>query len=262
MDDLIAVYEAGDEDGRLLKERNGVEWERTCEVLRRWLPVAPGRILDVGGASGRYASWLTDRGYGVQVVDPVPGHVAQARARGLEAFEGDARDLGYPDGWADAVLLLGPLYHLPQASDRARALAEAARVCAPGGVVVAAAMSRWAKPAEYAARSLLSDGEAQRQMLRLLEQGHDADGNAFDQTSYNHDPGQLRAELVEAGLVDIEVIGVEGPLGSFARQDPQLNHAAVRAARASEYLAPHLSLHLLARGQVLGVATSSNQPGR
>jgi SAM-dependent methyltransferase len=250
MDDLIAVYEAGDEDGRLLKERNLVEWERTCEVLGRWLPAAPGRILDVGGASGRYASWLSGLGYRVHVVDPVPRHVAQARARGLEAFEGDARDLGYPDGWADAVLLLGPLYHLPEASERARALAEAARVCAPGGVVVAAAMSRWAKPAEYAARQSLGDVEVQRQMLRLLQTGHDADGNAFDQTSYNHDPDQLRAELSEVGLVDIELVGVEGPLGSFARENPQLNQVAVRAARVSEHLAPHLSLHLLARGRL------------
>jgi hypothetical protein len=167
MDDLIAVYEAGDEDGRLAKER------------------------------------------------------------------------------------IGPLYHLTEASERARALAEAVRVCAPGGVVVAAAMSRWAKPAEYAARNSLSDGEVQRHMLRLLQQGHDADGNAFDRTSYNHDPDQLRAELMEVGLVDIDVVGVEGPLGSFARQDPALNQVAISAARVSEHLAPHLSLHLLARGRLV-----------
>lgn len=250
MDNLIAVYEAGDEDGRLPMARNWVEWERTCEALRRWLPVAPGRILDVGGASGRYASWLSDLGYTLQVVDPVPRHVAQARARGLEAYEGDARDLNYPDGSADAVLLLGPLYHLPEASDRARALAEAVRVCTPGGVIVAAAMSRWAKPAEYAARSTLSDLKVRQHLLRLLKEGHDAEGNAFDQSSYNHDPGQLRAEFIEAGLLDIDVIGVEGPLGSFARQDPELNQVAVSAARASEHLAPHLSLHLLACGRL------------
>jgi SAM-dependent methyltransferase len=250
MDNLIAVYEAGDEDGRLILDRNWVEWERTCEALRRWLPVAPGRILDVGGASGRYASWLSELGYILQVVDPVPRHVAQARARGLEAREGDARDLSFPDGSADAVLLLGPLYHLPEASDRARALTEAVRVCVPGGVIVAAAMSRWAKPAEYAARGTLGDPDVREHMLRLLREGHDAQGNAFDQSSYNHDPDQLRAELIEVGLLDIDVIGVEGPLGSFARQDPELNQVAISAARASEHLAPHLSLHLLACGRL------------
>ena len=61
---------------------------------------------------------------------------------------------------------------------------------------------------------------------------------------------QLRAEFIEAGLLDIDVIGVEGPLGSFARQDPELNQVAISAARASEHLAPHLSLHLLACGRL------------
>jgi hypothetical protein len=91
-------------------------------------------------------------------------------------------------------------------------LTEAVRVCTPGGVIVAAAMSRWAKPAEYAARSTLSDPKVRQHLLRLLKEGHDAEGNAFDQSSYNHDPGQLRAEFIDAGLLDIDVIGVEGRL--------------------------------------------------
>jgi hypothetical protein len=49
--EVVAVYEAGDEDARLGVARNQVEWERTCELLTRWLPAAPARILDVGGAS-------------------------------------------------------------------------------------------------------------------------------------------------------------------------------------------------------------------
>ncbi|MHB8187796.1 MAG: hypothetical protein ACYDDU_17355 [Dermatophilaceae bacterium] len=85
---------------------------------------------------------------------------------------------------------------------------------------------------------------------RELHDGHDADGDAFNQTSYNHDPDQLWAEFAQVGLLDIDVVGVEGPLGSFARQDPQLNQVALSAARASEHLAPHLSLHLLACGRV------------
>ncbi len=44
----------------------------------------------------------------------------------------------------DAVLLLGPLYHLPERADRLAALAEARRVLRPGGVVFAAAISRFA----------------------------------------------------------------------------------------------------------------------
>ena len=111
-------------------------------------------------------------------------------------------------------------------------------------------MSRWAKPAEFAARQRLNDPEIQRYLLRVLKEGHDGDGDAFDQISYNHNPDQLRAEFAQAGVVDIDVVGVERPLGSFARQDPELNQVAISAARASEHLAPHLSLHLLAYGRL------------
>jgi ubiquinone/menaquinone biosynthesis C-methylase UbiE len=48
---------------------------------------------------------------------------------------GDARELDLADASVDAVLLLGPLYHLRQRSDRVRALAEARRVVRPGGPV-------------------------------------------------------------------------------------------------------------------------------
>jgi SAM-dependent methyltransferase len=56
----------------------------------------------------------------------------------------DARDLDLGDASVDAVLLLGPLYHLRRRADRVRALSEARRVVRPGGPVFAAAISRWA----------------------------------------------------------------------------------------------------------------------
>lgn len=56
----------------------------------------------------------------------------------------DARDPGLDPGTADAVLLLGPLYHLDRRADRRKALAAAARAVRPGGLVFAAAISRCA----------------------------------------------------------------------------------------------------------------------
>jgi len=57
--------------------------------------------------------------------NPVPKHVRQARTLGVEAFEGHARALPYNNESADAVLMLGLLYHLSSASDRALALEQA-----------------------------------------------------------------------------------------------------------------------------------------
>ena len=173
MSDLVAVYEAGDEDVRMVSASNRVEWERTLELLERWLPPAPARVLDIGGGPGRYAAWLVERGYTVKLLDPVPKHVRQARARGVEASEGDARALPYGDEAADAVLMLGPLYHLPLASDRVLALTEAVRCAAPGAPVVVAAMSRWAKPAVKTSMGELDDPAIRGYLLRVLAHGQE-----------------------------------------------------------------------------------------
>jgi len=254
MSDLVEIYEAGHEDVRMVTASNRVEWERTAELLLRRLPAAPGRVLDVGGGPGRYARWLQDDGYEVTVLDPVPKHVRQARDRGVAAVLGDARDLPFQGGCADAVLMMGPLYHLPDAGDRARAVTEAVRCAAPGAPgapgapVIVAAMSRWAKPAVRASRGELGNPAIRGHLLRVLEHGHDARGDAFDLTSYNHDPEELRAELTTAGLDDVLVLGVEGPLGAEARLDPSLTATAVAAARVADVRAPHLSIHLMAHG--------------
>ena len=62
----------------------------------------------------------------------------------VHAEVGDARDLNLPDSSVDAVVLLGPLYHLRKRTHRVQALREASRVVRPGGPVFAAVISRWA----------------------------------------------------------------------------------------------------------------------
>ena len=98
------------------------------EIIRRFLPPPPARILDVGGGPGRYALDLQAAGYVVELVDVLEAHVAQAKSAGVKlATVGDARELELADAATDAVLLLGPLYHLTERSDRVQAWTEAAR---------------------------------------------------------------------------------------------------------------------------------------
>ena len=144
--EIRAYYDLGGEDTRLSGSPDGrLEYLRTRELLGRLLPAPPASVLDVGGGSGVHAAWLAAGGYAVRLVDPVPRHVAAAGALpGVTAALGDARALAEPDAGYDAVLLLGPLYHLLDRADRVRALAEARRVCRPGGLVAAATISRYA----------------------------------------------------------------------------------------------------------------------
>ena len=126
---------------RLLPARAGPD----AGAHRRYLPPSPQRVLDVGGAAGAYAYWLAERGHEVHLVDPVAKHLRQAeeaaarRPKILASIrEGDARALPFEDASADAVLMLGPLYHLHERADRLKALREAARVLRAGGWLFAA----------------------------------------------------------------------------------------------------------------------------
>ena len=126
------------EDDRLRQRAHGVlERVRTQELLARFLPPPPARVLDVGGGTGVHAEWLAEFGYTVQLIDPVGEHVAvAARLSGVSAAVGDARALVQQDDTQDAVLLLGPLYHLTEREDRLQALREARRVGRPGAPVI------------------------------------------------------------------------------------------------------------------------------
>ena len=136
---IIAYYEHGLERDRLASGARRIEFLRIWELLERWLPPAPATVLDVGGGAGAYAIPLAAAGYQVHLVDPVPLHVEQAAAASRDAgtplasaSAGDARNLRAADGSADAVLLLGPLYHLTSRADRVTALREACRVLPAG----------------------------------------------------------------------------------------------------------------------------------
>lgn len=121
------------------------------KTLEVYLP--PGsRVLDVGAGPGRYAIELARRGHRVTAGDLSPRQVEIARERIAEAGAGnaieeagvlDARHLGrFADAAFDAVLALGPFYHLKSEEERQRAAAEAARVLRPGGLLFAAFMPR------------------------------------------------------------------------------------------------------------------------
>ncbi|WP_203705839.1 class I SAM-dependent methyltransferase [Asanoa iriomotensis] len=202
------------EDGRLTNRPQArLEWTRTMELLRSLLPDAPARVLDVGGGTGVYARALTASGYQVRLVDLTPAHVALAAGGEppIDAVVGDARALPEAADAYEATLLLGPLYHLLRAEDRVAALCEAVRVTRPGGRVVAAAISRFAGPIDFAATGRLTEA-ALAEARTLLDRGANGPGSALPFIpAYFHRVEELVAEFHAAGLTEVEVHGVEGP---------------------------------------------------
>jgi ubiquinone/menaquinone biosynthesis C-methylase UbiE len=219
-DRVVAHYEATREEDRLAVGLGSLELVRTQEILRRHLPAAPGRLLDVGGGTGVHARWLLADGYDVHLVDLTPRHIELALAdlgqSGLSAEVGDARQLSFPDGTFDAVLVLGPIYHLHERADRLRVLVEACRVARPGGLVAVAAINRFASLFDGLAREFLFDPDFRAIVQRDLADGchvNPTNRPGWFTTAYFHLPDQLAEEIAEAGLSLVELVGVEGLAG-------------------------------------------------
>jgi ubiquinone/menaquinone biosynthesis C-methylase UbiE len=264
--DIEAFYNRGEEASRLDEGYFPLERERTREIVLRHLAPAPAAVLDVGGGAGAYALWLAALGYEVHLVDPVALHVEQARkasstqAKPLaSAAVGDARRLDRPDAAFDAVLLLGPLYHLVARDDRLRALGEAFRVLCPGGVLFAAGISRYASLAHGLRASLFEDPAFAVIVERDLRTGvhlNDTPNPRYFTTSFFHTPDELRAEVAEAGFEGADVLALEGPgvvLPDFRARwdDPVHRETLLRFLRLVEREPALLGLspHLLAVGR-------------
>jgi ubiquinone/menaquinone biosynthesis C-methylase UbiE len=247
-EEIAAYYNRGHEQERLAGVSR-LEFLRTRELLERHLPEPPAVVLDVGGGPGAYALWLAERGYEVHLLDAIELHVDQARAAAEEqrlelasAVVGDARELPQADGSVDAVLLLGPLYHLQERDDRLRALEEARRVLRPGGLLAAAAISRFASTVDGLARGHFADPRFEAIVERGLRDGRHLNPERHEgwfTTAYFHLPGELEDELRDAGFDRIGVLAVEGP-GENVRDlagwldDPPRREALLRAIRRVE----------------------------
>lgn len=226
-EDIEQYYLRGRESARLAEQRGELERLRTQTILARELPPPPAVILDVGGAAGVYAFPLAEQGYKVHLIDPVELHLEQARsashaaAAGLASItRGEAGQLDFPSASADAVLLLGPLYHLVEETDRQRALREAWRVLKPGGVVVAAAISRFASLIDGLSSDFFQDARFRAIVAADLSSGqHRNPGNhpEFFTTAYFHRPAELEAEVCAAGFGEARALAVEGPAWNAVR---------------------------------------------
>jgi ubiquinone/menaquinone biosynthesis C-methylase UbiE len=240
LDSRIAdFYQQTAEESRLEHGPFLLEALRTRELIQRYAPAAPATVVDVGGAAGAYALWLAEAGYAVHLRDPVPRLVAEARRRSatrsrpLASCEiGDARAMSFSDATADIVLLLGPLYHLTTVADRARTLAEAARVLKPGGRLFAAAISRWASALDGLVRDLFQDPDFVAIVDNDIREGQHRNPTSrldYFTTSYFHRPEDFSAEVRENGLIVDGLFGIEGPGWLLPDVNERLQDARRRA---------------------------------
>ena len=229
---VVSYYGSAEEESRLGTGWFQLEQARTRELILRHLPPAPATIVDAGGGAGVYACWLATLGYQVHLLDPVPKHIEQARAAAgrqpqhplASAEVGDARSLPHADSSVDAVLLLGPLYHLIEKEQRLACLREARRVVRPGGIVWGAGISHFASLLDSLTHGFFDDPDFSSIVERDLEDGQHRNPTVnplYFTDAYFHRPGELSREFLAAGFEVLGIVAIEGP-GWLARDFDRL----------------------------------------
>jgi S-adenosylmethionine-dependent methyltransferase len=102
----------------------------------------------MGGGPGRYAIWLSEIGCDVTLVDLSKNNIdyalemAAQRGLVLRVIQADARFLDALSGELfDHVLLMGPLYHLPDENDRIKVIRETMSLLKTSGTLFSAFIS-------------------------------------------------------------------------------------------------------------------------
>lgn len=141
---------AAQEWERLEHPLGRIEFASTLHLMDRYFP-PQGRVCDIGGGPGRYTIELIRRGYQVTLFDLSEEEVRLAGVHleelGLSAerlIVGDARDLScFAPASFDALLLMGPMYHIVASDERMGVLHEITRILKPQAVAIVSYLNSW-----------------------------------------------------------------------------------------------------------------------
>jgi SAM-dependent methyltransferase len=216
--DIQAYYDgyADKESARL--ERHQLERDVTWRYLDNYLPPG-GNMLEIGAATGAYTIPLAKRGYNVTAVDLSPRllEICQKMVAEEQLEEkatcmvADARDLSkIGNTLFDAVLMMGPLYHLVEKEDRETALEEAHKKLKPGGKIFSTFICRYGIWGDIL-KNIPHYIEYQNDLKSVLEKGRDTElaykpGNF---RGYFSTPGEIIPLHKKAGFNKLVLAGLE-----------------------------------------------------
>lgn len=199
-------------------EVHRLEFELASRNLRAFL--TPGsRILDVGGGPGRYAIMLARDGHEVTLADLSIACLDLARDKArqdgatLKAFvHTDARDLNaFENGGFDAVLCMGPLYHLLKEADQQQTVRECLRVLEPEGRLFTTFITSYAPLIRYLRKNPegLGQGYDPRSYLPSGVYRSRATDSGFPDASFVH-PLSVQPFMENFGIETLKITGLEG----------------------------------------------------
>lgn len=242
-----------------------IEFASTLRLVDRYFP-QHGQVADVGSGPGRYALELLRRGYTVTLFDLSKEELLFAQRQiekaGLcaeQLIQGDARDMsGLATGAFEAALLMGPMYHVIEATGREKVLRELWRILKPGGTTIIAYLNSWGliRTGVVDFPNLYRDPAFLRSMLdEHIFKGRELSG--FTEC-YWSTPEVALSEVEKAGLDIVSYAGAEGFAGGMqpllarlAVDDPEAYANVVQVAAETcelrQYRDSTDHLHIVAR---------------
>jgi S-adenosylmethionine-dependent methyltransferase len=135
---------------RLNKPYSKIEFCSTMYLIDKYFP-KKGSIIDIGSGPGRYSIELLKKGYKVSLFELSQNELNIAKdkinALGLKAEAyicENALNLNLLENEKyDALLLMGPMYHVLDAEDRLAILKEAMRILKKDGIAIIAYLNSW-----------------------------------------------------------------------------------------------------------------------
>jgi SAM-dependent methyltransferase len=168
----------------------------------------------------------------VTLADLSPDQLAVAREKAKEAGveledmrETNLLDTPFPDAAFDAVLCMGPMYHLIDEADRQQAAREVARMARPGAPAFVAFLNRLPLPRGLLGTQMPTMPAGTEDLLdRWFGTGiFISPARQFFTDSYYAHPDEIRPLLEGAGFDSLELIGSESLIGGAEERLPLLS---------------------------------------
>lgn len=207
------------EDRRLYE--NVFELPVTLRYIDRY--VRPGnKVLDVACGTGKYALKLLERGIKLGLNDLSDKNMdltLQRIGKHPNLIHSEVSDALYSDIWDreqwDAILILGPLYHMTNRSDRLELLKRAGDAVRKDGHLFLAFMSRTAG----LLYGIKNNPEGIRKNFGALQFWYTGTDDEFVEATkwfinaYFSFPEEIEPLVREAGLAPVHLAGIEGIFG-------------------------------------------------
>jgi len=205
-----------------------LEFETTYFHIVNTIPKG-SKILDIGGGPGRYSFRLANEGYSVFLADLSEKNIEFARdyerESGIHLLGSEvmnATDLGsFKDNSFDAVLCLGPLYHLETDFLRSKCVKEIYRVTNHTGIIFTAFIAHYAPLYDFIKRDPYSIINSKDVIMQLYNTGWNLDKSSPGDF---YIPFFAKPEEIESIFddVDIERMFIFGCEGIYNQSESKL----------------------------------------